>query len=758
MILQTASVRAGAPTHAWSRPFGDYTLHQYGRSAAVDASGNVYVVGSFEGSFWFYPDLPNPITSNGAADILLMKFNAAGVAQWYKGFGDTLVDEAVSVALDASGNVVVTGNFRGTVNFGGGALVSAGLKDIFVAKFDPAGVHQWSQRFGDASDQSATSVAVDASGNVIICGAFTGTVNFGGGVLTSAGSTDIFVAKFNAMGAHQWSRRFGGVLSQLGNSVAVDASGNVTVCGYFADTVDFGGGTFISAGNIDAFVAKFSASGVHQWSRSFGDPNWQDATAVAVDASGAVLVTGDFYGGVNFGGGTLTSAGSDDIFLAKYDAAGTHLWSRRFGDAGFQGTSVVAVDVSGNVFITGAFESSVDFGGGVLTSAGGEDIFLAKFNPAGVYRWSDSYGGTYDHHAYSVAVGAIGDVVLTGYYQDPVDFGGGPLNSAPPYGDEGFVVSFTPGPEPTIVDVTDVGNDQGRQAKIRFERSGVDDADSSSPVEHYEAYLRSDPLPSTAAFRASATNPGPELAPGWLFVGAVPAHAEGAYEIYVPTQADSTVAAGQHYSIYFIRAATASPYAFYDSPRDSGYSLDNLSPNAPAMFAFNAGELTWEESSEADFGHFSVYGSNGSDFGSAVFIGDTPDTRMDVTASPYGYYFVTAIDLSGNESGPAVTDGPTGVDETPKSYSLSVSAYPNPFNPSTTIRYTLPSKGHVTIAVYNARGTLVTTLVGEERPAGAHAVSWDGRTDERSTASSGIYFARVEFGNEVRAYKLVLLK
>ena len=120
------------------------------------------------------------------------------------------IDIGNGVAVDGSGNVLVTGIFSGTVNFGGGNLVSAGDFDIFVAKYNASGVHQWSRRFGSAErSTSGTDVAVDGSGNVFVTGYFSGTVDFGGGNLVSAGRSDIFLAKYNANGVHQWSKRFG---------------------------------------------------------------------------------------------------------------------------------------------------------------------------------------------------------------------------------------------------------------------------------------------------------------------------------------------------------------------------------------------------------------------------------------------------------------------------------------------------------------------------------------------------------------------
>jgi hypothetical protein len=207
----------------------------------------------------------------------------------------------------------------------------------------------------------------------------TGTADFGGGVLTSAGNNDVFVAKFDAAGNHSWSQRFGGSLNEGGYSVATDASGNVYLTGFFLDTINFGGAALVSAGFSDIFLAKFISTGAHQWSKRFGDADGQTPRSVAVVGSGEVILTGVFGGSVNFGGGVLTEAGSGDIFIAKFGTAGNHLRSKRFGDANFQDVSCAAVDGSGNAIVIGGFEGAVNFGGGALTSSGGWDIFLASF-------------------------------------------------------------------------------------------------------------------------------------------------------------------------------------------------------------------------------------------------------------------------------------------------------------------------------------------------------------------------------------------
>ena len=411
-----------------------------GQGVSVDASGNVLVTGRFRGTVNFGG---SDLTSIGSYDIFVAKYDPAGVHQWSQSFGGTLDDIGNGVAVDGSGNVLVTGAFQDTVNFGDSDLTSAGGIDIFVAKYDAAGVHQWSQRFGSTSADVGYNVAVDGSGNVLVTGFFQGTANFGGSDLTSAGGIDIFVAKYDAAGVHQWSQSFGGTLAEAGNGVAVDGSGNVLVTGAFQGTVNFGGSDLTSAGDRDIFVARYNSAGVHQWSQRFGSTLDDRGFAVALDGSGSALVTGAFEGTVNLGGSDLTSAGGRDIFVAKYNAAGVHQWSQRFGNWDDNIGYDVVVDESGNVVVTGFFAGTVNFGGSDLTGEG-QDMFVAKYNSAGVHQWSqDSINANTFPVGHAVAVDGSGNVVVTGLFlgSGTVDFGGGGLVSAG--GDDIFLAKFS---------------------------------------------------------------------------------------------------------------------------------------------------------------------------------------------------------------------------------------------------------------------------------------------------------------------------
>jgi hypothetical protein len=356
--------------------------------------------------------------------------DCGGVHVWSQSFGDASAQVSRSVAVDSAGNVVVTGYFQGTTDFGSGPLISAGTLDIFVAKFDASGKPLWSKRFGDADNQEGLAVAVDGAGNVFATGGFFGSVNFGGQTLTSIGKNDIFLVKLDASGQHVWSQSFGDGSTQYASGVAVDSAGNVLLTGTMTGLVDFG--QFVTANGIDAFIAKFNSAGQHQWSKSFGQVNTMShGLGIAVDGAGSSVIIGNFNGAADFGGGTLTSAGGWDIFVAKFNALGQHVYSKRYGDAtdGFWNVAI-AVDGAGNALMTGDFGGTVDFGGGPLTSAGNTDMFLAKLDPAGQLVFGEQFGDAGFQGGTGIAATGAGDILVTGGFTGTLDFGGDPLGNA----------------------------------------------------------------------------------------------------------------------------------------------------------------------------------------------------------------------------------------------------------------------------------------------------------------------------------------
>ena len=414
------------PGGVWGRVFGDAGA-QAGFSVTSTPAGEVLLAGRFGGSVNFGG---GALQSAGELDVFVAKLDASSGHLWSRQlFGDEPnEDRTPSIAADAAGGVVLTSGFTTSVDMGAGVVKSAGDSDILLAKYDAAGNHVWSKHFGDASSQIPRGIAVDPAGHTIVAGSFEGTVDFGGGPLTALG-IDVFVAKFDAAGGHVFSKRLGGALVDDASAVAVDASGNILLAGHFEGNVDFGGGPLTSAGGADIFVLKLNPSGAHVWSKAGGG----DVTSfvdLAAGPSGEVIAGGYSQAAVDFGGGPLVSAGSLDIFIAKLDANGGHAWSYRFGDAAAQLGLGVAVDAGGNAAITGRFKGAADFGLGPLVSAGGDDVFVAKLAPSGSPLWSQRYGEMLGQNGRDVAFDAAGYVLITGWMSGTADFGSGPLLGA----------------------------------------------------------------------------------------------------------------------------------------------------------------------------------------------------------------------------------------------------------------------------------------------------------------------------------------
>jgi hypothetical protein len=370
-------------TTLWSHVF----VHGAGsvvvvRGVAVDPTGNVFAFGSYSGSVdW------GGISTNatGGTDVFVVKFDTSGALLWAKGFGDPQTQTASSATCDDQGNVIVVGTFDGQIDFGGGSLTSSG-DDAFVAKLSGTGTQLWSKRYGDWQNQRAWGVAAGPNDTTIVVGETAGVVDFGGGPLSSVGSTDVFLTKLGANGAHVWSHIYGDASTQAGYAVALDPQQNVVVTGFAAGVVDFGCGPLADAGNGDAFVARIDPSGTCLWSKRYGDGNPQTGRAVATDPAGNPIVVGSFAGTVDFGGGARTSKGGFDVFVAKLQAAtGDHVWSYGFGDAmpanNDQYGWASAIDAQGNAWIGGDFSGTLALPGSTSTSAGGFDGFVAKLSP-----------------------------------------------------------------------------------------------------------------------------------------------------------------------------------------------------------------------------------------------------------------------------------------------------------------------------------------------------------------------------------------
>lgn len=355
--------------------------------------------------------------------LLSSLFANAQHFEWVQQAGGIFIESGNGIVADASGNIYITGYFGDIATFGNKNLTSAGSSDVFIAKYNAEGQVVWAQRDGGSNIEYGEGIAIDASGNIYITGYFHNTTTFGSTTLTSAGGIDVFIAKYDANGNILWAKKAGDSEDDLGLAIAADASGNIYITGIFKGTTTFGGTTLKSSGKTDVFIAKIDTNGSFVWARKGGGSGNDFGNAIAVDASGNSYVTGYFQGAATFGSITLTSIGHQNAFIAKYNADGEVVWAIKDGYFGCG----IKVDASGNVYLTGYFSDT--FGSVALTSAGAADVFIAKYDANGNIIWAQSAGGSLTEVASAIAVDECGNSYVTGYFQGTATFGNTTLTS-----------------------------------------------------------------------------------------------------------------------------------------------------------------------------------------------------------------------------------------------------------------------------------------------------------------------------------------
>ena len=362
LVYLTSTVFAQTSDFLWAKRAGG-TDNDWGYGIVVDGSGNSYVTGYFQSSSITFGT--TTLTNVGNVDIFTVKYDASGNVVWAKSAGGTSGDYGNGIAVDGSGNSYVTGYFQSSnITFGTTTLTNAsiGTNDIFTVKYDASGNVVWAKSAGGTSGDAGKGIVVDASGNSYVTGHFlSSSITFGTTTLTNVGSVDIFTVKYDASGNVVWAKSAGGIEGAGGYSIAVDGSGNSYVNGYFFSSITFGTTTLTNAGSADIFTVKYDASGNVVWAKSAGGTSADYGNGIAVDGSGNSYVTGYFQSSsIIFGTTTLTNAsiGTNDIFTVKYDASGNVVWAKSAGGIAHDFGNAISVDVAGNSYLTGYFQSS----------------------------------------------------------------------------------------------------------------------------------------------------------------------------------------------------------------------------------------------------------------------------------------------------------------------------------------------------------------------------------------------------------------
>jgi hypothetical protein len=319
-----------------------------------------------------------------------------------------------------------------------------------------------------------------------------------------------------------------------------------------------------------------------------------------------------------------------------------------------------------------------------------------------------------------------------------------------------------------ITSVLDIPDDQGGQVRLRWLGSGHDVLGSETPVTDYAIYRRIDRAGGEAAEAQAPDAPDREYPPGdWDFIATVPATADESYSMVVPTLADSSIADGMHWSVFFVRALTETPGVYWNCPPDSGYSVDNLAPHVPSGLVVerlhpSGNDLSWEDPVDEDFQYFNIYRGDSEDFEPAPGnrVHQTTGAAWTDTEGQSGHFYkISAVDFHGNESDFAGAEEIVGVpgEDLPAAFALHPNS-PNPFNPRTIIRFDLPVDARAVLTIYDVAGRCLRILLNETMPAGRHGVIWDGRDEQGVSQSSGVYFYRLEVGAFADQRKMMMLE
>ena len=378
---QNLEVKANSdPKLQWVRESGT-SLQDIGRDIATDSAGNVYIVGATGDG--------DPTTGNW--DSFMTKYDSNGNKLWQKSLGDSSTDGSYGVKIDAANNIYVVG-YNGY--------------DAYITKSDSNGNEIWKQVFSSINTDFqlgdyATGVGIDNTGNIYVAGNTWGSFDPAKAWSNSIiPNQNAFITKYDSNGNQVWIKDFGTSQDENVRAVSVDNAGNSYIVGHTAGSLG------VSAGGIDAFIAKYDSNGNQVWLRQFGTVASDAAYGVALDSAGDVYVTGSTRGSLN----ASNNSGGADTFVVKYDSNGNQIWQNQFGTVANENATGIGVDKNGDVYVAGLTQGSLDGS----TNAGSYDMFLTRLNSSGVRSWSEQLGTATDDLIYKLLIDSANNIYLTG--------------------------------------------------------------------------------------------------------------------------------------------------------------------------------------------------------------------------------------------------------------------------------------------------------------------------------------------------------
>lgn len=403
--------------------------------------------------------------------FLICSLSFSQTLLWHHRIGNEQYESVSFIALDASENVIITGNYDHALDFNPSAsgvfsLIPHGFSDIYICKFNSNGQFLWAKSIGDQFNDLARAVTTDASGNIYVTGIFDGTVDFDPGpssyTLSSSGPGNGFVLKLDPLGNFLWARAFASSSQNEGTRLITDAAGNVWITGYFSGTANFNAGgssvqNLTAKGATDAFLVCFDAAGNFLFARNFGNAQSNAfGKSVTVNQNGHGILLVEFTNQCDADPDansvvTHTSHGYSDLLIITLNSSGNYQTSFSVGGLYHEFGFEITTNNAGDIFVGGSFYSfQMDFDPGPaqvnLTNKGGLDGFVVKYNANGQFLQVWQFGSTGDDETNGVKIDNNGNVIIHGWFENVMDLNPGPAvqNAASIGAHDAFVVALNP--------------------------------------------------------------------------------------------------------------------------------------------------------------------------------------------------------------------------------------------------------------------------------------------------------------------------
>jgi hypothetical protein len=387
LLFSSWNLFAQYPQFDWAKGAGWYN-YDSAHDVAIDKNGNCVIVGKFQSRVTFSD---YSFDTNGGYDIFVVKYDPYGKVIWANQIYGPSTDWGYGIKIDADNNIIITRYFTDYAKLGSFNLVSNGYVDILIAKYDSAGNLLWAKTAGGWSIDYGQDLTIDKFNNIYVTGFFRNRALFDSvNIATPAMTYQTFVAKYKATGELIWVKHAVGSNENFGSGITGDDTGNIYVTGAFSDTVTFENITLVSSGDKDVFIVKYDSSGNLLRANQCGGSEYDWGWSVATDGAGNCLVTGQFCGTALFGNITLTSAGGNDIFIAKYDPSGNIIMAKRAGGSSDDQGRDMITDAAGNYYITGEIGMDGTFDGTSLPGNG--TIFIVKYDASDNLLWAKRAG------------------------------------------------------------------------------------------------------------------------------------------------------------------------------------------------------------------------------------------------------------------------------------------------------------------------------------------------------------------------------